>query len=681
MSKSTLVQALAAVCLFAAACGSPGGFEDEIEAVVVISIDTLRADAVSSYGAVTGSTPNIDQLAAEGTRFGACVSPAPLTFPSHATLLTGLHPLEHGVLINSLNALDPGIVTLAERLKQAGWSTGAVVASGILNRQYGLAQGFDEYRDNYFATSLTLDDDSLVAEADAAAATDQALAWMEEQRGDTPFFLFLHYIDPHSPYRTRAPYDQQFADSPYLAEVAYTDAQIGRVIEYLRSSDLARRTLVVVTADHGESLGAHGEATHGFFLYDTVIRVPLVMRGPRVPQGQVVESTVGLIDVTPTILALLDLPADPSLPGRALIGAPPADHPYVSVSYAPSLIHRWSPQWSLSRAAEKFILSPVREYYRKQEDPREQVNRFGLDADRDAELERELQQIAGAYLERHRKTARLSLDPEQERQLAALGYTAAPEVDDERPLDDFSGADTKNRLGIVELMRQFYVVRAALQFDRALEILDEVREQDPDTPVPDSMRSLILLLAGRNQELLDWMQDQPDSFLQQKEQRFRHAVALGRLKRHEEAISLLRENLRIDPAHRSSRFELAGFLASRADASEEERARALAEYDTLLEQDPFNKAARNNYANLLARTGNLVAASQEFETLLEHFPDYPTAYRNLGFIYAKMGASEQALDRLQRYLDLVPNAPNRARVETVITALREATADGAGATP
>jgi arylsulfatase A-like enzyme len=331
---------LAGVALLAVvlACGRP------VERIVLVSIDTLRADHLGCYGAAFAHTPRLDALAAGGVRFANAISPAPLTLPSHTTLLTGLDPPEHGVRHNGVFRLTDDVPTLAEHLREAGFATAAFVAAYVLDRQFGLDRGFDRYDDRtsqprYGRGMLTF------PERPANEVVDAALEWLASAPGR--FFLWVHLYDPHAEYRPPAGFASAFPARPYDGEIAFADFQVGRLLAALDQRFPDGRTLVVVTADHGESLGEHGEATHSHLVYDATQHVPLIVQGPGLPRGGVVEDVVALRDVAPTVLDLLGVPPLPGATGRSLAEAvrggalePRAAH---VETLAPQLDWGWSP--------------------------------------------------------------------------------------------------------------------------------------------------------------------------------------------------------------------------------------------------------------------------------------------------------------------------------------------------
>jgi choline-sulfatase len=296
--------------------------------LLLITIDTLRADHCSAYGYHRPTTPHLDELARDGVRFATAYSPTPVTGPSHATLFTSLHPQHHGVLSNG-TALPAEPFTVAEILQQAGYETGAIVSAYPLKARFGLSQGFGSYEDDFPAADASLPQANWEGEPldeaydrRAGATSDRALAWLARHKsGARPFFLWVHYFDPHSPYDAPGTEGEGILDA-YDAEIRYADAEVGRVLAFLDRAGLRATTLVAVTSDHGEGLGQHGHLEHGDAVYEEAVRVPLMLRWPgRVPGGQVSPEQVALIDLVPTLAGLMELSRPPAFQGRDLSAA------------------------------------------------------------------------------------------------------------------------------------------------------------------------------------------------------------------------------------------------------------------------------------------------------------------------------------------------------------------------
>jgi arylsulfatase A-like enzyme len=314
--------------------------------LVLITIDTVRADHVGAYGAANGATPVLDALAVRGARFDQVQTAVPLTAPSHATILTGQYPPTHGVRGNVVFTLGATYPTLATRLKRRGYATAAFVGAYPVAAAFGFSQGFDTFDEEFHESSPG----DQGAERRANEVADAAGRWLASAgAAGTPFFTWLHFYDPHAPYDPPSPYRERFAGRLYDGEIAFTDAQIGRVLDALRAAGHDRDTVVMVLADHGEGLGDHHELTHAVLTYQSTMRVPWIVAGPGVPAARVVNTRVATIDVVPTALGLLGADADRALLGRDLRpllgGRAVASDPF----YEESLFGRLNCHWAALR--------------------------------------------------------------------------------------------------------------------------------------------------------------------------------------------------------------------------------------------------------------------------------------------------------------------------------------------
>ena len=356
--------------------------------VLLVTIDTLRADALGSYGG-PAATPNLDRLAAAGVRFEFAHAHAVATLPSHASILTGLYPFEHGIHDNAGYRLPEESLTLAAMLRAEGFATGAFVGAFPLDSRFGLDNGFDVYDDRFgYAEGPS---DLTIAERPAEAVVEAARTWVESQSGR--WFAWVHLFDPHALYSPPPPFDARYAASPYHGEVAYTDHALGPLLDIAGAAD-ARPTLVVVTADHGEALGEHGERTHGLFAYEATLRVPLVVaqigRGLAVPDERAVSAEpVRHVDIVPSVLDALSLPASPALPGRSLLDPAPAEIEPLSYfeALSASLDRGWAPLRGVLAGRDKYIDLPLPELYDLRADPVESSNLVAGRAGRVRELE------------------------------------------------------------------------------------------------------------------------------------------------------------------------------------------------------------------------------------------------------------------------------------------------------
>ncbi|MBN1341204.1 MAG: sulfatase-like hydrolase/transferase [Phycisphaerae bacterium] len=351
----------------------PGALKDWN--VLLVSADTTRADRIGCYGNAQIRTPTIDGLARQGVLFQQAITPVPITLPGHTSMLTGLIPPHHGVRSNGLFRLRDGVETLGQRLKRHGYATGAVIGAYVLDTKFGLNRGFDMYNDDVSGGDSPTQFG--YRERRAAQVNEPAIAWLREHAGGK-FFLFVHYFDPHLPYDPPEPWRQQYASNPYDGEIAYVDAELSRLLSALEELGVRQRTLVIFTSDHGESLGEHGEKTHAMFIYDATQHIPLIFSGPApFPQNRVVSRQVGTVDIVPTVLATLGLPALEGADGTSLLDVPSGStrSVYIETLY-PKFSHNWSPLLGIRHEDYKYIHAPQPELYDLRADPRELNNLY-----------------------------------------------------------------------------------------------------------------------------------------------------------------------------------------------------------------------------------------------------------------------------------------------------------------
>src|SRR5438093_5998304 len=390
--------------------------------VLLVTIDTLRADHLGCYGHAGAATATLAAVAAGGGSFATAIADVPLTGPSHASSLTGRTPLGHGFRDNGGYVIPAEAKTAADDFRQAGYRTAAFVSGFPLDRRFGFDRGFDAYDDH-----LPKGNDprrTPYVERFADGTTDAALRWLAgPATGTRPFFLWVHYYDPHAPYEPPGPLGERFRSSPYDGEIAFVDSQLARLLGALNDKRQLARTLVLVTADHGESLGEHGEGTHGLFVYDATLRVPWIMAGPGLDPGRVASTVARGIDVLPTLLDYAGLAPAPGIEGRSLRPAAEGREMSDAPAYAESLYgvreFGWAPLHAWRTARFKLIDAPRPELYDLDADAGERTNRVAELPDRAAELRRPLQAALSASAT---PAAAASVDPETAARLAALGY-------------------------------------------------------------------------------------------------------------------------------------------------------------------------------------------------------------------------------------------------------------------
>jgi arylsulfatase A-like enzyme/Tfp pilus assembly protein PilF len=574
--------------------------------LILITLDTVRADRIGAYGHKPAATPNLDRLAAEGVRFDDATAHAPLTGPSHASIVTGVYPSRLGVRDNAAAPLPDRAVTLAEMLEGAGFRTGAFIGSFVLDRAYGFAQGFDEFDADVgrFESGLKQQ-----AQRRASEVVDAAIRWIPRVPAGERMFLWVHFYDAHTPYAPPAPYAARFAKAPYDGEIAYVDASIGRLLEALRTSGRLDNAVVTAIGDHGESLGEHGEDEHGFFLYDAVLRIPWILRAPGVAPA-VVREQVRAVDLVPTMMELLGVRAPGDLDGESVvpvIGGTPRRN--VPLSYAESFFPRLHFGWSELRAVRdgewKYIDAPRPELYAVNTDPREQRN-VASERERLTEgLRAEVARITKGESD----TPTVQPDAETLERLRSLGYvgltSSAPGTRGDDPkdrIDDFRSFRrlTNSAIGHLRERRPSQAIAALKKalaihpeaFDLHLFLGDAYQQAgDTESALGEYAAAAVLYPGAAAPHLSS-------------------ARVLLAAKRPDEALKRLEDAARIEPG--SHEVPLARGLAYRAKG---DLARAQAEFARAVELNGRDPRARAQLADVSLRNGDVATAKREFDAL------------------------------------------------------------------
>ncbi|MCP5113163.1 MAG: sulfatase-like hydrolase/transferase, partial [bacterium] len=355
--------------------------------VLVITTDTTRADHIGCYGNLGVKTPVIDQLAKDGILFAEAITPSPSTLPAHTSLLTGLFPHHHGVRANGTFKVAEEVTTLAERFRALGYRTGGFISAYVLDSQFGLDQGFETYHDDL--TKGTKHATHMFRERAAELTNEPAIEWLKASQAE-PFFMWIHYFDPHAVYLAPEPFRTEYKDNPYNGEIAYADSQIGALLASLEQMGVRDKTLVIYTSDHGEGFGEHGEKTHSLLVHDATVHVPMILNAPQgLPGGKVVRREVSLVDVAPTVLSLLGEPATGEMDGIDLTRPPaPGERGVVIETIASMTLHGWAPLIGIRRSDYKYIQAPRPELYDLEDDPRELENIHDESPETVAELRR-----------------------------------------------------------------------------------------------------------------------------------------------------------------------------------------------------------------------------------------------------------------------------------------------------
>ena len=482
MTASSRIATVGRVLTFALAIAGCGR-QTSAPHVLLVTIDTCRADRIGCYDARADWTPVLDQLAKRGVTFTDATAPVPLTLPSHCSILTGLYPDRHGVRDNGSARLPDEAETLGEILRRAGWNTAGFLAAVPLERRYGTAQGLDLYDDAFVQGPATGDllNRLYTDQRPADVVVDAALPWIRDAAtGPDPFFAWIHFFDPHSPQLPPPHIAQRVRSSPYDGEIAFVDEQIGRLLDGL--GDALERCVVLVTADHGESLGEHDESSHGFFVYDASMRVPWIMTGPGLPESRRIDEPVSLVQVMPTLLDLLGLPIPDDLDGTStlpLLAGEPADPtPIYAESLFPRLNFGWSGSRSWRRGSWKYIEAPQPELYDLARDPAETRNLVSERAEVARELHRELRK----FLARGGELSSVSLEVDEQTrmQLDALGYVGGEGIRRDDELWDFEAADPKEMIGLYHDLNELPGVVMEGPKDQERAFVDSLVAGDPE---------------------------------------------------------------------------------------------------------------------------------------------------------------------------------------------------------
>ena len=663
--------------------------------VVLITIDTLRADALGCYGRSGGVSPVIDRLAASGVRFATARAHNVVTLPSHANILTGRLPTEHGIRDNAGFRLGDGVETLATILKARGYRTGAFVSAFPLDSRFGLTRGFDVYDDRLggaqHSRSLT------PQERRGRETVAAARRWLEEQDGRT--FLWLHLYDPHFPYAPPAPFDTRFAADPYHGEVAETDDSLAPLLDPLLKARDDGRTLVVLTSDHGESLGDHEEETHGIFAYEATLRVPLILFQPGLGP-RVVEQPVRHVDLLPTILDALEVPPPPGVPGTSLLplawgGPGPPDACYFEALSA-SLNRGWAPLRGAVRGRTKYVDLPIPELYDLASDPRELTN---LAAARPQELEA-MRTLLARMRAGEAEARRGREDAETLERLKALGYvsTSAPvrdraytEADDpknlmaldrelERSISLYVSGDLAGALAVCEALVQKrpdmalslgqlgFLRREAGDLPGAVDALKRALKANPDDAETASLLGLYLNEAGRAEEatalLEPYVQREPPDV----EVLNAYGIALASLGRPGDALATFRRVRDVDPSNVLALVNTGVVHLMQGDIARAREACAAA-----LELDPGTARAHNSLGVIASREGEPDVAIRHWREAVRLDPrDYQTLF-NLGMLLWGRGERDEGRTYLERYVAVAParsEGRDVARVQGLLGAAR-----------
>jgi arylsulfatase A-like enzyme/Flp pilus assembly protein TadD len=606
--------------------------------VVLVTIDTLRSDAVGFDGNRRVETPTLDKLASQGIVYDEAHAQNVVTLPSHTNILTGLYPFQHGVRDNSGFKLDPSVPTIATLLHGRGYATGAFVGAFPLDSRFGLTRGFDVYDDRYRRGKSTLDFE--MAERPGTEVVAAAREWWGKQAG-RPRFLWVHLYDCHAPYRPAAPFAERYADDPYLGEVSGVDAALAPLLEPFLSG-AASPALVVVTADHGEARGDHGEETHGLFAYEATLHIPLVVwcRGVLPPSRS--SEFVRHVDIAPTILAAVGLEKPAAWPGASLFppgGAAPPRPSYFE-SYSTAFNRGWAPLRGMLVDGEKYIDLPIPELYALEEDAAETNNL----ASKKPEDLRRLARLVPAGSELQAVGRRDTPGSEEVRQLRNLGYLSGGAVLKAKygPADD-----PKNLIGIDRRMHDCVDLYQRGKLPEAIAVARDVVRDQPAMPMGYENLAFVLRRAGATDEALAVYRKAVDTGIAGEELLRQYALALSESGRAPEALEQL---ARLSGSTDPDTLNALGIAQSDAGQG----AAAEKTFRRVLSIDPKNIEAWENLGIVQLRADQTAAARDSFEKALSFDGEAARAWNGLGVARLRLGQERPAIDAWKKAVEFDP---------------------------
>ena len=625
--------------------------------VLLITMDTTRADHLPVYGYENVDTPGLDRLAASSLIFENAIAHVPLTLPSHTSILTGQLPISHGIRDNEGFVVDSKVATLASILKSKGYATAAFVSAFVLDSRWGLNQGFDSYFDHFNPYREVNRDD---IQRKAEETETEVERWLPAHK-DGRFFCWVHFYDPHDPYDPPEPYASRYASNRYDGEIAYMDQYIGKLLAKLEELGLSDRTLVIVTGDHGEGLGEHDEPTHGMFLYSTTTQVPLLIRVPGGKQRRI-RGIVRHIDLAPTILDFLGFPAGGDMQGASLIPMINGTEATHRTAYSESLYaehhYGWSPLKSLTTDRHEFIESPKSELFDRLKDKAQLHNLIDEKESLASDLGDQLHAIVDRYTRKDLEGPR-KMDADTEAKLRSLGYLGSPVPS----TPDSLKTDPKDKLKVVDDVKAGAAALAQKDFQSALRLVVPVTQSDPN--ILDAHLIAGSALANLRQydkgldELFKVLAIQPD-----------HTMALATIGTTYESMGNLKEAERwylkvldVEKDHAYTLVKLANLYRRMNEPAKADAyyARAMKPVETGLQTTEEAKARSRTYAasaEMNFGAGRYADAERDLEAAIELTPQAPDLHFNLAQVLEKTGDIPNAILNYQQETVVAPGNLN-----------------------
>ncbi len=614
--------------------------------VVVVTVDTLRPDHLHCYGYSNIETPAMDGIAQRGVLFENAVAQTPLTPPSHASIFTGQNPNVHKVRNTGGFVLQSSAHPIARILHEQGWDTAAFIGSAVLKKLFGFDNGFDVY-DDEMPRPGKRNEFREDPERKASVVVDRAIGWLDKRSSDKPFFLWVHIYDPHIPYNPPAEFAQKYKTRPYDGEIAYSDQQLARLFDAVESKSARDRTVIAVLSDHGESLGEHGELTHGVFIYDSTLRVAFMMAAPGIPAGLRVKQQARTIDFLPTLLEVMGGRAPSYVQGVSLVPAFSGKSAATDIAYAETLYPKMNMNWSELRAIRtnrwKYIRAPRSELYDLTADPGEMKNVIQEHGPEVSKFEAQMKNIISPGGNGTEKVDTAMMDERVMDQLKSLGYLASAGGRSYNLTG--TGMDPKDGVGILKLIDEAESAQVNLPEARRIELLRQALAKDRNNP------SLYYQLGGRLEK-----NGRYDEAVQLYRTALSNGIDSGRLhsrlgdllvRRGEKDAALVEyeKGAQINPADLDSQTNLATAYLEKGRLADAERV-----FKWVLTYDKDYASAQNGMGLVSVQKQDVNAARGYFERAVQIDPDLVEAYMNLGLIYEMAGDRARARSSFETFL-------------------------------
>ncbi len=662
-SRRWLIAAVVVVCAIAAAFAvvvqrfpltRHGSVDLRNANVLLITLDTTRADHLGCYGYHGAETPVLDAFARDGILFEHCVTPTAYTLPAHASIMTGLYPPAHGVRINGEAALGDSNTTLAERLSAKGYRAGAFVGAFVLDGRWGLSQGFQNYDDHFhIGADQRLDLAGVRRPADQVV--DAALKWLEAP-SPKPFFAWVHLYDAHAPYAPPEPFRSRFAPrGPYAlydGGIAFADSQVGRLLQWLDRRGLKEKTIVVIVGDHGEGLGEHGEKEHGYYIYDYAVHVPLLVRIPGRENGEKIAAQVRTIDLAPTVMDLVSGEKAARVQGLSLLPLLSGKEQRVRYAYSESMAtnlqYGWAALYGLRTNDYKFIDAPRAELYDLTKDPHELQNALESNRRVARQLKDELQRARDESARDAPNTQEANLDHETLQKLASLGYVGGASAHER---SGANLADPKDKMHLFDSVGYAAHCISIDDYKQAAEVLEIVLKDDPSVPQAQILLATVDRKLGRTEEARAIL----DAYLKGDPGSTRALLAMAEILleegRSDDVEAICRRALAADPRNARAYELMADIHTARND-----HRGALPLLRKAVEIQPKLTRSRNNLAACLVGLGQLDEAEKLLSGIVAEYPKFPLANYHLGLLREREGRFQEARAAYAREVENHPKS-------------------------